>query len=59
MNPPTAPGNPAPRHARPASHRRTTAIGVTAGLLGGGAIGLLVAMPSFTSAASSGDDADH
>ena len=33
-------------------NRRTTAIGVTAGLLGGGAIGLLVAMPSFSSAAS-------
>ncbi len=35
--------------------RRNTAIGVTAGLLGGGAIGLLMAVPSFSSAAS--DDA--
>lgn len=32
--------------------RRATAIGLTAGLLGGGAIGLLVAVPSLTSAAS-------
>jgi len=32
--------------------RRNTAIGVTAGLLGGGAIGLLMSVPSFTSAAS-------
>jgi hypothetical protein len=34
-------------------NRRNTAIGVGAGLLGGGAIGLLMAMPSFTSAATS------
>jgi hypothetical protein len=33
-------------------NRRSTAIGATAGLLGGGAIGLLVAMPTFTSAAA-------
>jgi hypothetical protein len=33
-------------------NRRSTAIGATAGLLGGGAIGLLVAMPTFTSAAT-------
>jgi hypothetical protein len=32
--------------------RRATAIGLTAGLLGGGAVGLLVAVPSLTSAAS-------
>ena len=34
-------------------NRRNTAIGVGAGLLGGGAIGLLMAVPSFTSAATS------
>ncbi len=33
--------------------RRATAVGLTAGLLGGGAVGLLAAAPSFTSAASS------
>jgi hypothetical protein len=32
--------------------RRNAAIGVTAGLLGGGAIGLLIGVPSLTSAAS-------
>jgi polyhydroxyalkanoate synthesis regulator phasin len=32
--------------------RRNAALGVTAGLLGGGAIGLLMTVPSFTSAAS-------
>ena len=53
MNPPATPGNAdAPDTADRRRTRRTTAIGVTAGLLGGGAIGLLVAMPSFSSAAS-------
>jgi len=54
MTPPTLPdtpdtpaGTPDRRH-----NRRTTAIGVAAGLVGGAAIGLLVAMPSFSSAAS-------
>ena len=53
MNPPAAPGNPdTPDTPDRRRNRRTTAIGVTAGLLGGGAIGLLVAMPSFGSAAT-------
>ena len=53
MTPPAAPGNPdTPDIPDRRRNRRTTAIGVTAGLLGGGAIGLLVAMPSFSSAAS-------
>lgn len=39
--------NDTPNHTR-----RNTAIGVTAGLLGGGAIGLLMSVPSFTNAAS-------
>jgi hypothetical protein len=39
---------------RPGRGKRTTAIGVTAGLLGGGAIGLLMTVPSLTSAASDG-----
>jgi hypothetical protein len=53
MNPPAAAGNPVtPDTPDRRRNRRTTAIGVTAGLLGGGAIGLLVAMPSFGSAAS-------
>ena len=34
------------------TNRRTTALGVGAGLLAGGAIGLMVAMPGFTSAAT-------
>lgn len=38
--------------AQPRRGKRTTAIGATAGLLGGGAIGLLMTMPSLTSAAS-------
>src|SRR5262245_7159329 len=55
MNPPPVPGSPLPPPQMPERrrNRRGTAIGVTAGLLGGGAIGLLVAMPSFSSAASS------
>lgn len=53
MNPPAVPGNPgSPDIPDRRRNRRTTAIGVTAGLLGGGAIGLLAAMPSFGSAAS-------
>jgi len=52
MNPPAAPGNPDTDTPDRRRNRRTTAIGVTAGLLGGGAIGLLVAMPSFGIAAS-------
>ena len=36
--------------------RRNTAIGVTAGVLGGGLVGLLMAVPSFTSAASATTD---
>jgi hypothetical protein len=53
MNPPTAPDTPAtPDVPDRRRSRRSAAIGVTAGLLGGGAIGLLVAMPSFSSAAS-------
>lgn len=39
-------------------NRRSTAIGATAGLLGGGAIGLLVAMPTFTSAAAQESSTD-
>ena len=38
--------------------RRNTAIGVTAGVLGGGLVGLLMAVPSFTSAASATTDSD-
>ena len=38
--------------------KRTTAIGVTAGLLGGGAIGLLMTVPSLTSAASADTSGD-
>ena len=55
MTPPLTPGSPLPPPEIPSQrrHRRATALGVTAGLLGGGAIGLLVAMPSFSSAASS------
>jgi hypothetical protein len=53
MNPPTLPHTPGSPHTPSRRrNRRSTAIGVTAGLLGGGAIGLLVAMPSFSSAAS-------
>lgn len=37
---------------QPRRFRRATAIGLTAGLLGGGAAGLLFAVPSLTSAAS-------
>lgn len=37
---------------RSSSGRRHTAIGVTAGLLGGGAIGLMMTVPALTSAAS-------
>ena len=37
---------------QPRRTRRNAAIGVTAGLLGGGAIGLLMTVPSLTSAAS-------
>jgi polyhydroxyalkanoate synthesis regulator phasin len=40
----------------PNRNRRTTAIGTAAGLLGGGAIGLLMVVPSFTSAASAETD---
>jgi len=51
MNPePTLYSNPNP-NPNPNPNRRTTAIGVTVGLLGGGAIGLLMAVPSLTSAA--------
>ena len=39
--------------------RRATAIGLTAGLLGGGAVGLLVAVPSLTSAASDTVNLQH
>lgn len=42
-----------PETASPRRFRRATAVGLTAGLLGGGAVGLLAAAPSFTSAASS------
>jgi hypothetical protein len=38
--------------------RRNTAMGVTAGILGGGAIGLLMAVPSWTSAASDSSTTD-
>jgi len=44
-----------PQASHPAGRnrgRRNMAIGTTAGLLGGGAIGLLIAMPSLTSAAT-------
>jgi hypothetical protein len=56
MNTPLVPGSPLPPpQVPPQRHRdrRKTAFGVTAGLLAGGAVGLLVAMPSLTSAASS------
>lgn len=55
MNTPLEPGSPLPPPQLPALRRdrRKTAFGVTAGLLAGGAVGLLVAMPSFTNAASS------
>jgi 3-hydroxyacyl-CoA dehydrogenase len=55
MTPPLTPGSPLPPPAVPSPrrNRRNAALGVTAGLLGGGAIGLLVAMPSFSSAATS------
>ena len=55
MTPPLTPGSPLPPPEIPSPRRgrRATALGVTAGLIGGGAIGLLVAMPSFGSAASS------
>jgi polyhydroxyalkanoate synthesis regulator phasin len=39
-------------HDNPRPNRRSTVLGATAGLLGGGAIGLLLAMPTFTSAAT-------
>jgi hypothetical protein len=54
MNTPLRPGSPFPPPQVPdrRRNRRTTAFGVTAGLLGGGAIGLLVAMPSFGNAAA-------
>ena len=54
MNSPLTPGSPLPppEIPSPRRNRRATALGVTAGLIGGGAIGLLVAMPSFGSAAS-------
>ena len=52
MNPPAAQDDPgAPDNPDRRRNRRNTAIGVTTGLLGGGAIGLLVAMPSFSNAA--------
>jgi hypothetical protein len=55
MNTPLEPGSPLPPPQVPERRRdrRSTAFGVTAGLLAGGAVGLLVAMPSFSSAASS------
>jgi hypothetical protein len=55
MNSPLTPGSPLPPPKMPDRRRgrRGTALGVTAGLLGGAAIGLMVAMPSFSSAASS------
>ena len=55
MTPPLTPGSPLPPPEIPSPRRgrRATALGVTAGLIGGGAIGLLVAMPSFSNAASS------
>jgi len=40
------------QNKQPRRIRRNAAIGVTAGLLGGGAIGLLMTVPSLTSAAS-------
>jgi len=46
------------KNGTPNRTRRNTAIGVTAGLLGGGAIGLLMAVPSFSSAASDDPGAD-
>ena len=54
MNTPLTPGSPLPPPQVPQRrrNRRTTAFGVTAGLLGGGVIGLLVAMPSFSNAAA-------
>jgi polyhydroxyalkanoate synthesis regulator phasin len=44
--------NPLPEH-RPARGRRAVAIGLTAGLLGGGAAGLVLGVPSLTSASDS------
>jgi hypothetical protein len=54
MNTPLTPGSPLPPPHVPdrRRNRRTTAFGVTAGLLSGGVIGLLVAMPSFSNAAA-------
>jgi hypothetical protein len=54
MNTPPIPRSPLPPPPGPdrRRNRRTTAFGVTAGLLGGGVIGLLVAMPSFGNAAA-------
>ncbi len=54
MNTPLTPGSPLPPPKVPdrRRNRRATACGVTAGLLGGGVIGLLVAMPSFSNAAA-------
>jgi hypothetical protein len=54
MNTPLTPGSPLPPPQVPdrRRNRRATGFGVTAGLLGGGVIGLLVAMPSFSNAAA-------
>lgn len=51
MNAPTPTFEPTPDQPN-RRFRRATAIGLTAGLLGGGAAGLLFAVPSLTSAAS-------
>jgi hypothetical protein len=62
MNAPWAPPTaeqpaegPAPTSGAGRRNRRTTAIGLTAGLIGGGAIGLMLGVPGLTSAAT--DDA--
>ncbi len=45
---------PTPTSTRPSTARRNAVIGVGAGLLAGGAIGLMALTPSFTSAATGG-----
>jgi hypothetical protein len=47
----TLPGASEPTHARP-GRKRTTTLGVAAGMLAGGAIGLVATSPSWTSASS-------
>lgn len=50
--PPTTDGHPEPDGTGPRRGKRLAALGLTAGLLGGGAVGLVATMPSITSAAT-------